>query len=228
MTAQVPVIAVDGPSGTGKGTICEWLARTLGWHLLDSGVLYRAVGWLAGRRGIAFDDAAALGTLAETLPITFHAGAGGIEVALDGVTVTAELRMEEAGMAASRVAVLPAVRGALLARQRALRRPPGLIADGRDMGTVVFPDAVLKIFLTASPEARAERRYKQLKGKGIDGSLAALLEDIRIRDERDAQRSLAPLKPALDAVILDTTQLGIDEVEARVSTLLHAHGLLGA
>jgi len=221
----VPVVAIDGPSGTGKGTLCQRLAAACGWHFLDSGVLYRLVGYLAVKRGISLDDAGALGSLAAALPVEFRADADGIAILLDGECVTDRVRDEAVGTAASRVAAWPAVRTALLARQRAMRRAPGLIADGRDMGTVVFPDAALKVFLTASPEIRAERRYNQLKGKGIDVSLAPLLEDIRTRDERDAQRAVAPLKPAPDAEILDTTQLGIAEVEDRVKRMMRARGL---
>lgn len=223
--STVPVVAIDGPSGTGKGTLSERLARAFGWHFLDSGVLYRLVGTLALKRGVSLDDAAALGKLAATLPVEFRTGTTGVDIYLEGECVTERVREEAISAAASRVAAWPAVRDALLARQRALRRPPGLIADGRDMGTVVFPDAPLKVFLTASPETRAERRYKQLKSKGIDVSLATLLEDIRTRDERDAQRAVAPLRPAPDAEILDTTQLGIAEVEELVKRLMRTRGL---
>lgn len=224
--AVIPVIAIDGPSGTGKGTLCQRLATALGWHFLDSGVLYRLVGYLALKRGVGLDEAAALGRLAAALPVEFRATAGGAEIFLEGERVTERVREETISAAASRVAAWPEVRAALLARQRALRRAPGLVADGRDMGTVVFPDAALKIFLTASPEIRAERRYKQLKSKGIDVSLAPLLEDIRTRDERDAQRAVAPLKPAPDAEILDTTQLGIAEVEDLVKRMMRTRGLV--
>ena len=218
-----PVIAIDGPSGTGKGTLSANLARRLGWHFLDSGVLYRLVGLLAQQRGIALDDAAALGLLAVALAVEFRAGSCGPEVYLEGRPVHDDVRNELTGAAASQVAIVPAVRQALLARQRAFRRPPGLVADGRDIGSVIFPDAGLKIFLTASPEVRAERRYKQLKDKGFDVNLARLLEDIRTRDERDAQRAIAPLQPASDAVTLDSTLLGIAEVEDRVMALARAH-----
>lgn len=224
--STVPVVAIDGPSGTGKGTLSERLARAFGWHFLDSGVLYRLVGTLALKRGVSLDDAAALGKLAATLPVEFRTGPTGVGIYLEGECVTERVREEAISAAASQVAAWPAVRDALLARQRALRRPPGLVADGRDMGTVVFPDAPLKVFLTASPETRAERRYKQLKGKGIDVSLATLLEDIRTRDERDAQRAVAPLRPAPDAEILDTTQLGIAEVEELVKRLMRTRGLV--
>jgi CMP/dCMP kinase len=221
-----PVITVDGPSGTGKGTLSMKLATRLGWHFLDSGVLYRLVGLLAERRGIPVEDAAALGQVAATLPLEFRPGSPEPEIYLAGECVTAEVRLESTGTLASRVAACPEVRAALLERQRELRQAPGLVADGRDMGTVVFPDAELKIYLTASPEVRAERRYKQLKGKGFDVNLARLLEDIRERDERDSQRAIAPLHPALDAEILDTDLLGIAEVEDRVVRLARRRGLV--
>lgn len=222
---SAPVVTIDGPSGTGKGTLGLALARELGWDFLDSGALYRLVGLLALKRGVALDDPAALHELAARLPVVFRPEAAGTVILLEGEVVTDTIRTEVIGDAASRVAAWPEVRAALLDRQRQLRRPPGLIADGRDMGTVVFPDAPLKIFLTASPEARAERRYKQLKGKGNDVSLPALLEDIRARDERDAGRATAPLVPAPDAEILDTTQLGIDDVTDRVHELIRARRL---
>jgi cytidylate kinase len=223
---RAPVVTIDGPSGTGKGTLGLALARELGWDFLDSGALYRLVGLLALKRGIALDDPAALHLLAARLPVEFRPDAAGTVILLEGEVVTDAIRTEVIGDAASRVAAWPEVRAALLDRQRELRQPPGLIADGRDMGTVVFPDAPLKIFLTASPEARAERRYKQLKGKGNDVSLPALLEDIRARDERDAGRAIAPLVPAPDAEILDTTQLGIDDVTNRVRQLIRMRRLV--
>jgi len=225
MAAQPPVITVDGPSGTGKGTLCLRLAAQLGWHFLDSGVLYRLVGFLALKRGVVLDDAVALVPLAAALPVEFRPLADDLEIRLEHEDVTRAVRTEQIGDAASRVAACPPVREALLARQRAMRRAPGLVADGRDMGTVVFADAPLKIFLTASAETRAERRYKQLKGKGNDVSLTALLEDIRARDERDATRAIAPLVPAPDAEILDTTLLGTAEVTDRVMHLVRERGL---
>lgn len=224
--ARVPVVTVDGPSGTGKGTLCQRLAAGLGWNFLDSGVLYRLVGYLARKREVAWDDAHLLSAMALELPVEFRTNDAATEIWLEGERVTDLVRDELIGTAASRVAACPEVRAALLARQRAMRRAPGLVADGRDMGTVVFPDAELKIFLTASPRVRAERRYKQLKSKGIDVSLAPLLEDIRTRDERDAQRAVAPLKPAPDAEILDTTLLGIDEVETLVMRMMRSRGLV--
>jgi len=221
----IPVVTVDGPSGTGKGTLSLHLAQSLGWHFLDSGALYRVLALHASRAGVALTDEAGVTALALRLPVSFAAGDGEPRVLLELEDVTAAIRTEEGGAAASVVAALPAVREALLARQRAFRQAPGLVADGRDMGTVVFPDAAFKLFLTASPEARAERRYKQLKGKGIDVNLAALLEDIRRRDQRDEQRAVAPLQPAPDAEILDTTNLGIPEVEDRVRRLLQLRGI---
>jgi CMP/dCMP kinase len=225
LSAAVPVVAVDGPSGTGKGTLSLRIAQALGWHFLDSGALYRVLAHHATRSGVDLADEAGVTRLALSLPVEFAAGGSEPRVFLSGQDVTAAIRTEEGGAAASVVAALPAVRAALLERQRAFREAPGLVADGRDMGTVVFPDAAFKLFLTASPAARAERRYKQLKGKGIDVNLAALLEDIRRRDQRDEQREVAPLQPAPDAEILDTTNLGIPEVEARVRQLLRIRGI---
>ena len=208
-----PVIAVDGPSGVGKGTLCQWLAVRLGFHLLDSGALYRLTALAALRRNLALEDEIAVAAVAAELDAAFAPdAAGAVRVVLDGLEVGAVLRSETTGNAASRVAALPAVRAALLQRQRDFRRFPGLIADGRDMGTVVFPDADLKLFLTASAEARAQRRYKQLIEKGMDANLAGLVEEIAERDARDAQRAVAPLKPATDAQVLDTTRMGIGEV----------------
>jgi len=217
---------VDGPSGTGKGTLSLRLATRLGWHFLDSGVLYRLVGLAAQREGLDFDDGGTLGRAASSLQLEFRPGRDEPDIYLAGECVTAEVRLEATGALASQVATVPEVRAALLERQRELRTAPGLIADGRDMGTVVFPDAKLKIFLTACPEIRAERRYKQLKGKGFDVNLARLLEDIRERDERDSQRAVAPLQPAPDAEILDTNLLGIAEVEDRVMRLARERGIV--
>ncbi len=220
MSATAPVIAIDGPSGSGKGTVASRVAETLDWHLLDSGALYRLVGYAALERGVALDEHAALAAIAADLDVTFRVTADGIPgVILEGRAVDREIRTEEVARAASQVAALQAVRSALLDRQRAFRRPPGLVADGRDMGTVVFPDARCKVFLTASAEARADRRHKQLKGKGISVNLRALLGEIRARDRRDTERRLAPLMPADDAVVIDTTALDIDEVVAKVMAL---------
>lgn len=216
-----PVLTVDGPSGSGKGTVSQLLAERRGWHYLDSGALYRVLGLAASEAGIALDDRTGLAQLALSLGVDFRANPGGVaEVFLNGVAVGDRLRTEEAGERASRVAALPEVRSALLARQRAFRAPPGLVADGRDMGTTVFPDAGLKIFLTASPEVRAERRYKQLKQKGFDVNLARLLGEIRDRDARDSARTASPLIPADDAVIVDTSTMTIDEVVERIDALL--------
>jgi 3-phosphoshikimate 1-carboxyvinyltransferase len=208
----VPVIAIDGPSASGKGTVAQRVARVLGFHFLDSGAMYRLLGLAAAKRGIALDAESQLAHLAAQIEIRFE----GESIWLDGAKVGDELRSEEAGAAASKVAALPLVRAALLERQRAFRRAPGLVADGRDMGSVVFPDAALKVFLTASAEARAERRYKQLKEKGMSANIAALLQDIRARDERDSQRSASPLQQAPDASLLDTTALNIEQAVAEV------------
>ena len=217
MTPQPPVIAIDGPSGSGKGTIARRVAAALGWHLLDSGALYRLLALAAARRGIGLDDTAALATLAANLDVRFGVDAEGEQLVwLDGDPVGPELRTEEAGRGASTVAALQPVRDALLALQRSFRRRPGLVADGRDMGTQVFPEAELKVYLTASAEERARRRHKQLKDKGIDVSLAALSRDIEERDRRDSERSVAPLRPAGDARILDSSDQSIDAVTETV------------
>jgi len=200
------VIAIDGPAASGKGTIAAGVARELGFRYLDSGSLYRLVALKALRGGIPLTEEAALANAAATLDVDFDSGG----VQLDGEDATEDIRSEAVSDAASRVALHPGVRRALLSRQRAFRRPPGLVADGRDMGTVVFPDAAIKVFVTASAEERAKRRYKQLIAKGISVTIDDLLRDIRERDARDASRVVAPLKPADDAVILDTTNLTID------------------
>lgn len=209
---MIPVIAIDGPSGTGKGTLAARLAARLGWHCLDSGALYRVLGLAAERSGLDLDDGAALAPLAGALPATFD----GARVQLAGEDVSALIRTEQAGSAASRVAAHAPVRAALLEWQRRQARAPGLVADGRDMGTVVFPAAPLKVFLDASPEERAARRYKQLIEKGLSANLAGLAEDIRQRDERDRNRPVAPLRAADDALLVDSTRMSIDEVFDRV------------
>jgi cytidylate kinase len=220
----VPVIAIDGPSGSGKGTISRNLAAKLGWHLLDSGALYRLAALAAQNRGIRLSDEAAVAAVAEEMEVQFGADPEREEIRLDGRPVTAAIRSEACGDAASQVAGLQAVRRALLARQRAFARPPGLVADGRDMGTVVFPGALLKVFLTAGPEERAARRHKQLKQKGIDVSLPDLSRDIAERDRRDASRQVAPLRPADDAYVVDSTSLTPDEVTARILAQLGGLG----
>ena len=211
-TVSAPVVAIDGPTGSGKGLISRRLAVTFGWHLLDSGALYRSVALAVSRAGIAVDDPEAVAAVADGMKIDFSSPDLPEQTRLDGEDVTDLLRTEACGAMASRVAAMPTVRKALWVRQRALARPPGLVADGRDMGTVVFPEAVLKVFLTASPQERAKRRYKQLIQKGIDVSLRTLSEDIARRDERDANRQVAPLKPAEDARVLDSTGLTPVEV----------------
>ncbi len=218
----VPVLAIDGPSGAGKGTISRNVARILGWHLLDSGALYRAVGYAASVARLDLADAEAVTRCAEEVDIAFRAAEDDSEtrVIIDGYDAGDELRTETCGAAASIVAGVAGVRKALLDKQRNLRQPPGLVADGRDMGTVVFPDASCKVFLTASAGERAQRRHKQLKAKGHDVKLAHLLQEIEARDARDASREVAPLKPAADAVLVDTTGLSIEAVTAKVLSLV--------
>lgn len=214
----VSVVTIDGPSGSGKGSLCQMLARELGWHLLDSGALYRIVGLAAEKREVSFSDEAALAKLAANLNVEFRAGESGepSRVFLDGEDISAAVRSETSGALASRVAVYNGVRDALKALQRGFARAPGLIADGRDMGTVIFPNAQLKIYLTASAEERANRRYKQLINKGENVNIGALLEDIKERDDRDMNRAVAPLKPAVDAIMLDSTGVSIDAVFRQV------------
>ena len=224
MAASAPIVTIDGPSGSGKGTISRALAARLGWHLLDSGALYRLVGLAAARRGNP-EDPTELARLARAMDVSFGSAAAAEQVLLDGEDVTEALRTEGIGAAASQVAAVPAVREALLQRQRDFARPPGLVADGRDMGTVVFPAADLKVFLTATADERAMRRHKQLKGKGIDVSLPDLSWDIAQRDARDASRSVAPLKPAPDARTIDSTDLTPEEVIARILQWLEAAGI---
>ncbi len=220
--SEIPVIAIDGPSGSGKGTIASRVARALDWHLLDSGALYRLVGLAAARKGQADASEEALAAIASDLEVRFDADDAGEErVWLGDSDVSAELRTEECGRLASHVAVLPKVRNALMALQKRFRTAPGLVADGRDMGTIVFPDAILKVFLTASAGERAKRRHKQLNDKGIDVSLPALSRDIEDRDRRDSERSVAPLRPAEDARLLDSSNLTIDEVTQTVLDWVH-------
>lgn len=211
----IPVIAIDGPSASGKGTVAAIVAEKLGYHYLDSGALYRITALAALRAGIPFDDEKAVASLVERMQIAFDAG----EILLDGTRVTDEIRSEICSDGASRVAALPQVRAALLDRQKGFRQAPGLVADGRDMGSTVFPDSTLKVFLTASAEERAKRRYKQLMGKGVSVNIDTLLQDIRARDERDSMRSVAPLQKNADAELLDTTQIGIEDAVSRVIEL---------
>lgn len=216
--SNVPVITIDGASGTGKGVVTHRLAKLLGWKLLDSGVLYRVLALAAQNHHIALDDEPALTHLANHLDVQFITNESGIPpaVLLEGYDVTDLIRNEKIGNAASKVGVLPAVRKALLGRQRVFRELPGLVTDGRDMGTVVFPDANLKIFLTASPEERALRRYNQLKEKHIHVNLSDLVGELRERDKRDQERTVAPLKPAADAICIDTDHLTIEQVVDRI------------
>lgn len=224
-----PVITIDGPSGSGKGTIAGLLAKQLGWNLLDSGALYRLLAFAAGNHGVDLTNEEAMKLLAAHLDVQFIAAGGGHgqRIILEGEEVTDLIRNEQVGAGASQVASLFAVREALLQRQQAFQEMPGLVADGRDMGTVVFPDAPLKIFLTASAEERARRRYLQLKAKGDDVNLASLLDEIQARDERDTQRAVAPLKPAADAIQLDSTELSIEQVLERILSEVANRDLAG-
>ncbi|GEM80046.1 (d)CMP kinase [Vibrio superstes] len=212
MSSLSPVITVDGPSGAGKGTLCMMLAEKLGFQLLDSGAIYRVLALAAIHHGVDIESEDALVPLATHLDVQFIAQGDLVQVVLEGEDVSSELRKEETGMAASKVAALPRVREALLRRQRAFQAEPGLVADGRDMGTVVFPSAVAKIFLDASAEERAQRRFNQLQGKGLGVSIDHLLSEIQERDHRDRNRAVAPLRPAEDALVLDSTELSIEEV----------------
>jgi cytidylate kinase len=218
----IPVLTIDGPSGSGKGTISRKVADALGWHLLDSGALYRAVGYAASMEGLDLSDAEAVTRCAVEAKISFRAPKDGGEtrVVVNGHDATDEIRTETCGAAASAIAAIPGVRTALFDKQRSFRKAPGLVADGRDMGTVIFPDAAHKVFLTASAEERAQRRYKQLKEKGLSVTLAALLREIQARDVRDAGRAVAPLKPAVDAVLIDSTGTPIEAVVANVLALV--------
>lgn len=229
MDLSIPVITIDGPSGSGKGTIAGLLARQLGWSLLDSGALYRLLAFAARNHGVDLTNEESLKVLAAHLDVQFVAASNGQaqRIILEGEEVTDAIRNEQIGAGASQAAALPAVREALLQRQRAFLEAPGLVADGRDMGTVVFPSAPLKIFLTASAEERARRRYHQLKAKDDSVSLASLLDEIRLRDERDTQRAVAPLKPAADAIQLDSTQLSIEQVLERILDEVAARDLAG-
>ncbi|MDO8332661.1 MAG: (d)CMP kinase [Pseudomonas sp.] len=229
MSGLAPVITIDGPSGSGKGTIAGLVARKLGWCLLDSGALYRLLAFAARNHGVDLTNEEALKVLAAHLDVQFVAAGEGHDqqIILEGEDVTQAIRNEQVGAGASQVAALPVVREALLQRQQAFREMPGLVADGRDMGTVVFPDAPLKIYLTASADERARRRYLQLKAKGDDVSLSSLLEEIRARDERDTQRAVAPLKPAADAIQLDSTELSIEQVLERILSEVAVRDIAG-
>jgi len=226
MNTKVPVITVDGPSGGGKGTLSLMLAKTLGWHFLDSGALYRVLALASLRHSVAFDNHAALAVLAGHLDVVFQHEPQ--EILLEGQEVTSAIRTEECGGGASQVAAVPAVRTALLERQRAFLELPGLVADGRDMGTVIFPEADLKIFLEAAPVERAKRRQAQLKRQGIDVSLDGLFAEIEKRDARDRGRNVSPLIPAHDAIVIDTTQMPIDAVYLMVMGHVHERILAGA
>ena len=217
--SHIPVLTIDGPTASGKGTVAARVADRLGYHLLDSGALYRLTALSAMRAGVALDDEPAVAALAAALPATFSNG----DIFLDGEEVGEQIRAEEVGNSASKIAAFPAVRQALYALQLGFRKAPGLVADGRDMGTVIFPNACLKVFLTASVEARAERRYKQLIGKGISANMVGLLADLQARDDRDTHRTVAPLVPAEGAYILDTSDMTVDEA---VEQVLHWHTLL--
>ena len=225
MPQMAPVMTIDGPSGAGKGTLCQLLAEKLGWHLLDSGAIYRVLALAALHHDVELDAEAALVPLAANLDVLSQVAGGQVKVVLEGEDVSRTIRSQEVSDAASKVAVFPRVREALLRRQRAFRQLPGLIADGRDMGTVVFPEAEVKIFLDASAEERAQRRYKQLQDKGFDVNFERLLTEIRERDDRDRNRAVAPLKPAEDALVVDSTSMTIDDVLATV--LAYAEQQLG-
>jgi len=215
----IPIITLDGPSGAGKGTIAQNVAKELGFHILDSGSLYRLTALASQNDGIDLSDEAAIADVAANLPVVFKATDNGLQILLRGEDASEQIRQEEIGMRASKVAAIPAVRDALLQRQRDFSELPGLVADGRDMGTTVFPYAVVKVFMTASAEERAERRVKQLKEKGINANIAALVADLKARDEQDANRAVSPLKPAEDAIYLDTTSMSIQEVTQKVLEL---------
>lgn len=219
---HAPVITVDGPSGVGKGTLSQYLTCKTRFHLLDSGAIYRALAYGAVKEGIAVHDVPGLVRLAQSLPVEFVA----TSILYAGTDVTSQVRTEEVAAVASQVAAIPEVREALLARQQAFAKSPGLVADGRDMGTVVFPEAELKLFLTASAEVRAQRRVNQLKNQGVNANIAQIIHDIKQRDERDSNRVASPLKPAEDAIVIDTSDLNIEQVCRVAEDLLWQRGLL--
>jgi cytidylate kinase len=223
-----PIITVDGPSGAGKGTLCQMLAAKLNWALLDSGALYRVTALAAKQHAVSMNNEAGLEAIAAHLDVQFQVSAqqAGVQVILEGENVTSDLRTEETGAIASQVAAVNVVRSALLERQRAFQQQPGLIADGRDMGTVVFPDAELKVYLTASAEERGQRRHKQLICAGKDANLAQIINDIEVRDDRDMNRAVAPLKPAVDAIVIDSTSMSIEAVFEQVLQAANKAGLL--
>ena len=216
---EVPVLTIDGPSGAGKGTVSRLIAKRLGWHFLDSGAIYRALAWAVQRRGVDLEDEDAVVRVANEMRLEFICN-DTVKVIVDGEDVTDRLPTEEVGRIASKIAAYPKVRRALLEKQRAFRRPPGLVADGRDMGTVVFPDAPYKVFLTASAEERARRRYLQLKAQGLDVNLGQIIKDLEERDRRDRERRESPLVPAEGAVVIDSSDLTVDEVVERILALL--------
>ena len=223
---NVPIITIDGPSGSGKGTLCKLLADRLGYHLLDSGALYRLVALAAEHHGVSAENELAVADIAGCLDVQFKAHGDGVQVVLEGEDVSLSIRTETCGMNASKVASLTLVRKALQERQRAFAELPGLVADGRDMGTVIFTEAPVKVLLTASAQERADRRYKQLKSKGLSASLSDILTDIQKRDERDESRTVAPLKPAEDALVIDCTHMSILDVEQKILTFIHSKGVL--
>ena len=228
MTSTINVITIDGPSGTGKGTLSLMLADKLGWHYLDSGVLYRVLAYVAIQQSIAFDDAVQLAQIAEKMPVQFilNKSNSSYSVTLDNKDITKLIRSEEVSVASSQVSAHASVRNTLIQLQKSFRQAPGLITDGRDMGTVIFPTAQLKVFMTACPEIRAQRRYKQLKEKGIDVSLVTVQSELSERDKRDQERSVAPLKPADDACIVDTSNKSTNEVLQEIMSLVQARGLI--
>ena len=221
----VPIITIDGPSGSGKGTLCKLLADRLSYHLLDSGALYRLVALAAKHHGVSTENEVAVADIAACLDVQFKAQGDGVQVVLEGEDVSLSIRTEACGMDASKVASLTLVRKALQDRQRAFAELPGLVADGRDMGTVIFPEAQVKVFLTASAQERADRRYKQLKSKGLSASLSDILTDIQKRDERDENRTVAPLKPPQDALVIDCTHMRILDVEQKILTYIYSKGI---